>query len=433
MQFTITILLLLGLISIALATNHVPPSFDFQQFYGSATGLPSSGQFKVRAVINNIQYETPIASNGQYGYSSPTFKVYQQDGLSQITFYVVNQQTNAAVQVGTATYLNRAVTRLDFSYTAAPLGTPTPPASSEPAICGNNFRESPEACDGTDLASQTCASQAGAGSTGTLNCTATCTFNASLCVAPAPQNVCWQCNDWGQCINNRETRSCSRSEPCSVEISERLTSEPAEERLCLSANATAAVPTATSCQYNWECGGWSLCRDGQQTRYCYRLDQCEQYEDTNVTIIPLAKPEEQRACQTTEAATPAVAAQVCSTGMKRCFGQQLQLCSADGKEWVNFQSCPHGCDSLTQECKSASTQPQPARKAFPVWIYYLIGSLVLVGIIVVAAVSLMDRKKYAPAKEYVAEARERGMNNSQIEEKLIEQGWNAGKIEKLLK
>ena len=46
--------------------------------------------------------------------------------------------------------------------------------------CGDNLQESPEECDGTDLDGSTCQSFGFA--SGTLGCTATCTFDTSLCM-----------------------------------------------------------------------------------------------------------------------------------------------------------------------------------------------------------------------------------------------------------
>src|SRR3989344_6781852 len=94
MRKLLIILLVLGLISVALATNHVPPALNnFQQFYGSVTGISATG-FKVRAQIGTTQFETPIAANGQYGYS-PTFKVNGQNG-NIINFFIVNPSVAAA-------------------------------------------------------------------------------------------------------------------------------------------------------------------------------------------------------------------------------------------------------------------------------------------------------------------------------------------------
>ncbi len=51
--------------------------------------------------------------------------------------------------------------------------------------CGNGFRDSGEACEGADLNAQTCITQGYA--SGTLSCSASCTFNYSSCVATTPQ------------------------------------------------------------------------------------------------------------------------------------------------------------------------------------------------------------------------------------------------------
>jgi hypothetical protein len=64
--------------------------------------------------------------------------------------------------------------------------------------CGNSAIEGTEQCDcGTDMACNstelggaTCASRMGAGYTGTLNCTQSCTFNTSACVAPCTPYTC---------------------------------------------------------------------------------------------------------------------------------------------------------------------------------------------------------------------------------------------------
>jgi hypothetical protein len=56
-----------------------------------------------------------------------------------------------------------------------------------PPVCGNNVKESGEACDGTDLAGQTCVSQGFGG--GVLSCNANCTFNTSACTAPPQTTV----------------------------------------------------------------------------------------------------------------------------------------------------------------------------------------------------------------------------------------------------
>jgi hypothetical protein len=57
--------------------------------------------------------------------------------------------------------------------------------SSVANLCGDGNLSAGEQCDGTKLNSSTCASILGTGYTGTLTCTASCTFNTTRCSAPA--------------------------------------------------------------------------------------------------------------------------------------------------------------------------------------------------------------------------------------------------------
>ncbi len=59
--------------------------------------------------------------------------------------------------------------------------------ASGPAVCGNNIRETGEACDGFDFGGETCASQGFGG--GTLACTASCRFDTTFCAPGTPATV----------------------------------------------------------------------------------------------------------------------------------------------------------------------------------------------------------------------------------------------------
>lgn len=430
----IAILVLLTVLSVAFATNHIPPTLNnFQQFYGTVSGISATG-YKVRATIGTTPVETPIAANGQYGYS-PTFKVYGQQNRPTINFFIVNAQ-GAATPANTTElpYQNMATTRLDFSYTATP----------GPAFCSNNIREAPEVCDGTDLASKTCLSEVGTGSTGTLRCPANCmTFNTShhfditqctASTAPPPPNVCWDCHDWGACINNAQRRSCVRQEPCDITGTNVHYNEPGEERFCTSTSRTTSTTVPSSCLMNWECGAWSLCRNSQQIRICFRIDNCVTLQSQNptITVTSIPKPAEERSCQDT--VNPPISQQVCSPGLKRCLGPQLQLCSADGTQWATLQNCPANCDPISLTCRVEQiVPPSEPQKPSSMWMYLLAGSVVLILIIVSLSIVLLNKKKYAPAKEYIQESRSRGMDNEQIREKLVEEGWDEKGVGKLFR
>ena len=413
--------------------NYTFATGNFQQFHGAVTGLPSGQAFLLRASItgNESVYQTPLI-NGQYGYLT-SFLVLGRAGDS-IMFSVVNS-SGTATPIGTAPYQNTVVTTLNFQY-IAPLGSPGPTAQ-----CGNNIREASEICDGTDLAGQTCVSQVGTGSTGTLRCTTNCmafntshNFNTTQCTTASQSSVCWQCNDWGTCRgNNRQTRNCARLEPCDVSGSNVFYSEPSEERFCQSTNQSSSSSSGSaSCSMNWECGAWSLCRNAQQTRICFRADNCNtlqsQGQVSQITSTP--KPAEERSCQQ----ETAVSSSQCSPGLKRCAGGQLQQCAADGAQWNTLQTCTASCDPISLTCQSQSAAPpQPPQKPSSMWMYLLAGSVVLVLIIVSISMALLNKKKYAPAKEYIQESRDRGIADAQIKEKLVDEGWDEKAVGKLFR
>lgn len=67
------------------------------------------------------------------------------------------------------------------------------------------------------------------------------------------------------------------------------------------------------------------------------------------------------------------------------------------------------------------------------WMYLLAGSVVLVLIIVSISMALLNKKKYAPAKEYIQESRDRGIADAQIKEKLVDEGWDEKAVGKLFR
>jgi len=90
--------------------------------------------------------------------------------------------------------------------------------------CGDNIKNGPEQCDGNDLSGANCASVLGAGYTGTLSCTNTCTFNTNACT-PMPKEVCDSthphlCLTQTQCISTNNywyLNNCSNTCPQNTE------------------------------------------------------------------------------------------------------------------------------------------------------------------------------------------------------------------------
>ena len=191
--------------------------------------------------------------------------------------------------------------------------------------------------------------------------------------------------------------------------------------------------TETTCTFNWQCGAWSACQNNRQTRLCSRLDNCNT-AGANVRVIAAEKPAEEQSCtETPPVTTPPSTPPLCTTGTKRCYNSVLQQCT-EGR-WEVLQSCLGGCDSTMLQCKPLSTvppsqQPTPSPKS---WWYYLIGSLVLLIVIAVVLVAIIQKRKLAPAREYIHKSRLEGYSDEQIRKKLASAGWNEKDLAKLLK
>lgn len=194
---------------------------------------------------------------------------------------------------------------------------------------------------------------------------------------------------------------------------------------------TSTQPTSPkTCTQSWECGDWGLCRDSQQSRICYRVDNCDQLKVQGQVsdIVSIPKPPEQQSCQP-EVAEPV--ATICSPELKRCLGTQLQQCSSDGKQWFTLQACLNGCDAITIECNAAPSAPHKEQSSNALW-YYLLGSLLLIVVISAVAGSILHLRKYAPAKKYITICRKQGLPDQKTKIKLVDAGWDSGKVDALL-
>ena len=79
---------------------------------------------------------------------------------------------------------------------------------------------------------------------------------------------------------------------------------------------------------------------------------------------------------------------ICTPTEKRCIGNELQECSADGTEWGIVETCWFGCDSAKLQCKEG---PIPSSVAgFPTMI--VVAAIVIIVIAIAAAVMYMKRK-----------------------------------------
>lgn len=194
------------------------------------------------------------------------------------------------------------------------------------------------------------------------------------------------------------------------------------------------------CRQSWECSAWSACVNSRQTRTCTDANHCaERKAAGNVTvIINIAKPSEQQACLAQAGAQAGAPVETigtfCTTGEKRCIGRQLQQCSADGQRWNTMETCEQSCDPDALACVEPEEAIKKAPIAIPAWLY-IVGGLILLGAAsTLVVLTLLKRKKeYAPARQYIAENRGRGVPDAQIKQRLVGQGWDPEKVNSLLK
>ncbi|MDP3990298.1 MAG: hypothetical protein Q8Q01_03770 [archaeon] len=190
--------------------------------------------------------------------------------------------------------------------------------------------------------------------------------------------------------------------------------------------------TSNTCTQEWSCGTWSNCQGGSQTRLCERIDDCDDqvFAGENITVISVSVPSPQQSCGVTGG--PQLA-QVCQPNLSRCSGKLLQKCSSDGFRWDITETCTGQCDSLTLSCRDLTSSTTTSSNKIPTWLYPVIGSLVLLGIVAGVALYLHNRKKYGPVKEYIIQSRKSGIPNEQIRARLVTRGWDSRKVNSLLK
>ena len=169
----------------------------------------------------------------------------------------------------------------------------------------------------------------------------------------------WSCGDWSQCVNGKQTRTCTDLNNCG-----NISSKPVEIQSC---NINIVCPTdvklcpdgsyikrglpnceflpcpSDTCTPNWSCGDWSQCVNGQQTRTCY---------DTNNCGTTTNKPGTTQACSTT--CNPNWS---CGDWSQCVNGRQTRTCTdlnncvygqtkiEDWQDCISFESGSDACQS----------------------------------------------------------------------------------------
>ena len=167
-----------------------PPALgDHHLFYGTVTGLPSSS-YVVKARVGAQEYRAAIV-DGKYGYVS-SLKVKGVNGATVKLFLSSGLDVK---EVGSATYQDGAVTKLNLKYPVAvesgSTGETTSDTTTSNAIVGNV----------TENATSTNATNTTSGNVTSIKC-----------------SISWQCGSWSSCTNGQKTRTCSRSDACDIDL-----------------------------------------------------------------------------------------------------------------------------------------------------------------------------------------------------------------------
>ena len=196
------------------------------------------------------------------------------------------------------------------------------------------------------------------------------------------------------------------------------------------------LPSSGSCLQSWHCTMFSTCSSGTQRRTCTQVDNCDVLvasgQAKNITHTP--KPTEQRSCETESTASQGNVNIICPARTKRCLGDELQICTGDGGSWESLQECQNSCDPFSLTCEGeAPVEVLETQKPSSTWPFFLGGSLLFVAIIIVLVLFIYNEKKFGPAKEYIKNTRAKGFPDSQIRKKLTSEGWDSGKIDKMMR
>ena len=170
--------------------------------YPDPPGTTSSSLHRINDLSLKVTSPSGTVYNGNNGLSAGN---YSTSGGSPNTIdtvenvFISNPAAGSwtvqvtAAEINQDAYLSTPAADAVFSLVVTGGGGVT-----QPPVCGNNIKESGEACDGNDLGGQTCQSQGYSG--GTLTCNGDCTLNTSGCTVCLPTGS--TCTANSQCCSN---------------------------------------------------------------------------------------------------------------------------------------------------------------------------------------------------------------------------------------
>ncbi len=161
----------------------------------------------------------------------------------------------------------------------------------------------------------------------------------------------WQCGAWSVCAGGTQTRSCNDTNQCGT-----TDGQPPLSQTC-----------TVQCTPNWQCGAWSVCANGSQTRSCTDQNSCgttDGQPPLSQSCVPICTPNWQ--CGAWSVCTGGTQARVCqdsnSCGINDQRPSESQTCTpACSPDWqcTPWGPCLNGVLSLDCQDKNQCGVPVP--------------------------------------------------------------------------
>ncbi len=387
------------IISTALALAEVPSLTDFMQIYGKISNYYGDGDdlsVQVGEDEDNLFKASWVNDDGTYG-KDYAWKIYNGKAGDKLYFWIGEEKITS-----TETFQPQVIKEINFAM--------PPDCTNEEtwnwswSACINKSKTGEFTCEGEKhTKNETCCEPEW------KNCT-----EWSGCDNKKKSRVCFDANQCNPAsLNKTETESCGGSSSStkavnwSCDVWSSCNAQLKKIRLCKAVGSTTTKTEETACDKcseSWVCGLWTECKYGTQSRTCNDLHLCG-------TV--LLRPALSRSCEE-----------------KSSMFQQT------------YTPPPKSAPESTPPPKVVpTTTSAPPKSSWEQYRYYMMGLaafivLAIVTIIVIFALHKKaggDSEGLSGAKDWVAKERGAGMPDANIRNALLNQGWEEGDINKILR
>lgn len=109
----------------------------------------------------------------------------------------------------------------------------------------------------------------------------------------------WKCTEWSACTGGKQSQSCTDQNKCNPdEVTKTETRDCSTGSIKKGSTPPPIATAEVKCYYQWDCSEWGSCLNNQQTRQCSRIDDCDaQFAAKKVpAIVEISKPAELKSC-----------------------------------------------------------------------------------------------------------------------------------------